>query len=125
MNQEVFFDDLYILSETDEKGFITYVNGTFCKVAKYSRDELIGKPHNIVRHPDMPKTAFKILWDAIANKGFWRGVVKNLTKDGNYYWVDATVLKTTTNGKISYCSIRTKPKKIDIENAIALYKTLD
>ena len=126
MNQEVFFDDLYILSETDEKGLITYVNETFCKVAKYSRDELIGKPHNIVRHPDMPRTAFKMLWDAITDKGFWRGIVKNATKDGNYYWVDATVLRTTKeDGKIYYCSIRTKPKKIDVENAIALYKTLD
>ncbi len=125
MNQEVFFDDLYILSETDERGFITYVNDTFCKIAKYSREELIGKPHNIVRHPDMPKVAFKMLWDAIQTKGFWRGIVKNLTKDGNYYWVDATVLRTKkSDGKIYYCSIRTKPQKSDVDDAIKLYKTL-
>jgi len=123
MNKEVFFDG-YILSETDKDGLITYVNKTFCEISKFSKDELIGKPHNIVRHNDMPRAAFKMLWSDIETKGFWRGFVKNTTKDGNYYWVDASVLKMVKNGKIFYCSIRTKPNPKDVEKAIELYKTL-
>jgi aerotaxis receptor len=121
---EVFFDDLYILSETDDRGFITYVNDSFCKIAKFTRDELIGKPHNIVRHPDMPSVAFKMLWDSVQSKGFWRGIVKNSTKDGNYYWVEATVLRMHRDGKIYYCSIRVKPKEGDVKEAEKLYATL-
>ena len=81
-----------IVSKTDKKGIITYVNDKFCQVSKYSRDELIGKPHNIVRHPDMPKEAFKDMWDTIKNKKkIWQGVVKNRAKDGSFYYVNATV----------------------------------
>ncbi|NWF67394.1 MAG: PAS domain-containing protein [Campylobacterales bacterium] len=123
--KEVFFEDDYILSETDEKGYILYASDSFCKIAKYTKEELLGKPHNIVRHPDMPRVAFKMLWDAITTKGFWRGIVKNRTKDGNYYWVDAVVLRRVVNGKIIYCSIRTKPKRQDVEEAEKLYATLE
>lgn len=125
MNKEVFFNDPYILSETDEKGQITFVSDSFCEIAGYSREELMGKPHNIVRHTDMPRTAFKIVWDSIQTKGFWKGIVKNKTKDDNFYWVEAMVLRKVDHmGNISYVSVRTKPTREQIEEAWNLYKTL-
>lgn len=120
-----FGENSYILSETDERGIITYANDLFCKIALYNVDELIGKPHNIVRHPDMPRIAFKGLWNDIKTKGFWTGIVKNLRKDKGFYWVHATVLKRIdSDGKVSYLSIRTVPKRKDVEAAICLYAEL-
>ena len=81
-----------ILSETDLAGKITYVNEKFCEVAKYQSSELIGQPHNIVRHPDMPKALFKLLWEVIKQGNVFRGIVKNRAKDGSAYWVDATIV---------------------------------
>jgi len=84
--------DKYIISSsTDLKGKITEVSDAFCKISGYSREELIGKPHNIIRHKDMPKSAFKDLWDTIQAGKTWSGEVKNLKKDGGYYWVYANV----------------------------------
>ncbi|MFN3316347.1 MAG: PAS domain-containing protein [Raineya sp.] len=80
-----------IVSETDQYGTITFVNDTFCKVAKYSPEELLGKPHNIVRHPDMPKAVFKEMWDTIKRGEIFQGIVKNRAKDGSPYWVIATI----------------------------------
>ncbi len=123
---EVLYDDLYLLSETDEKGIVTYASDSFLKIANLKREELIGQPHNVVRHPDMPRAAFKSLWDDVQSKGFWTGYVKNARKGGGYYWVFATVLRRIDkSGKISYVSIRTKPSRDEIEKAIELYKTLD
>jgi aerotaxis receptor len=120
-----FSDDTYILSETDSKGIITYANEIFCEIAAYNIDELIGEPHNIVRHPDMPRIAFQGLWDDIQKKGFWSGVVKNRRKDGGCYWVYATVLrKTASDGSITYLSIRTKPTHADVEGCKILYAQL-
>ncbi len=81
-----------IMSKTDVSGRITYINEEFCKVAQYKEHELLGKPHNIVRHPDMPKEAFKDMWDTILDKKIWKGVVKNRAKDGSAYWVQATIV---------------------------------
>lgn len=81
-----------IVSKTNPKGIITYVNDKFCEISGYSRDELIGKPHNIIRHPDMPREAFKALWDTIKAKKSWNGVVTNMKKDGGQYIVDTTVI---------------------------------
>ncbi len=81
-----------IVSKTDEKGIIIYVNDKFCEISGYKREELIGKPHNIVRHPDMPSEAFEELWESIKHKKVWNGIVKNLKKDGTYYFVDATIV---------------------------------
>jgi PAS domain S-box-containing protein len=80
-----------IVSETDKFGTITFVNDTFCKLAQYSREELIGKPHNIVRHPDTPKAVFKEMWETIKKGEVFQGVIKNRAKDGTPYWVIATV----------------------------------
>jgi aerotaxis receptor len=117
--------DTMIVSETDEKGVITYVNEEFCKFAKYTKDELIGKPHNIVRHKDMPKVAFKGLWDTIKTGKTWNGIVKNRAKSGEYYWVNATVFSSVdASGKKRYISVRVKPTDDEVKNAEALYKTL-
>ena len=120
-----FPDNAYILSETDDKGIILYANDIFYKIAGYVPDELLGEPHNIVRHKDMPRIAFKGLWDDIQTKGFWTGIVKNLRKDGGYYWVFATVLKRITeDGSVRYLSVRTVPSRAQIESVIPLYAEL-
>ncbi len=120
-----FPNNSYILSETDDKGIITYANDIFCEIAGYTLEELIGEPHNIVRHPDMPKVAFKGLWDDVQKKGFWTGIVKNLRKDGACYWVHATVLRRINlKGTVSYLSIRTAPLRADVEACTILYKEL-
>ncbi|MGC9120802.1 MAG: PAS domain-containing protein [Sulfurihydrogenibium sp.] len=93
--------DRFLVSKTDTKGIITYANPVFCEIAGYSEEELIGKPHNIVRHPDMPRTIFKLLWDTIQRGEEIFAYVKNLAKDGRYYWVLAHVTPTfDKNGKI-------------------------
>lgn len=122
---EVLYDDLYLLSETDEKGIVTYASESFLRVANFTEEELVGQPHNVVRHPDMPSVAFKGLWGDVQAKGFWTGFVKNARKGGGYYWVYATVLKNVDkNGKIKYVSIRTKPSRDDVKKYDELYKTL-
>ena len=123
---EVLYDDLYLLSETDDKGIVTYASESFCKIANIKVSDLLGQPHNIVRHPDMPRVAFKSLWDDIQSKGFWSGYVKNARKGGGFYWVFATVLRSTdANGAIKYVSIRVQPSREDIKKAQELYATLD
>ena len=81
-----------IVSKTNPKGVITYVNDKFCEISGYTRTELIGKPHNIIRHPDMPREAFKELWDTIKAKKSWSGIVTNMSKNGSQYIVDTTII---------------------------------
>src|SRR5574344_226685 len=100
--------DELIISRTDLKGNITYANDTFAEISGYSIDELIGKPHNIVRHPDMPKEIFKELWEDLQTKGKWSGIVKNLRKDSGFYWVYAEISCVLKDNKlVEYKSIRT------------------
>lgn len=104
-----------IVSRTDLKGVITYVNDTFAQISGYEENELVGKPHNIVRHPDMPKSVFKNLWDTIKKEKTWSGYIKNLRKDGGYYWVFAEVSGVYKDGKlVEYKSMRS-PVKDDIK----------
>lgn len=115
-----------LVSTTDTRGIITYANDAFCKVAGYEGDELVGKNHNIVRHPDMPKAAFKDMWDNLEQGKSWRGVVKNLCKDGKYYWVDAFVTPIMENGKrIGYQSVRVKPSRELVDRASRLYSAVN
>ncbi|MGE4294531.1 MAG: PAS domain S-box protein [Campylobacterales bacterium] len=97
-----------IVSKTDLKGVITYANDQFCRISKYSREELIGKPHNIVRHPDVPKEVFAELWDRIQAGHIWQGLVPNRAKDGSTYIVDATVMpiKNAQGQNTGYIAIR-------------------
>ncbi len=115
-----------LISITDPKGIIRFANKTFCKIAGYDPEELLGKPHNIVRHPDMPKTAFKDLWDIVGSKQVWQGYVKNKTKSGGYYWVKATAFPCIdSNNQITgYISVRFKPAREAIERAIQIYRKL-
>ncbi len=97
-----------IVSRTDLKGIITYANETFALISGYSVNELIGKPHNIVRHPDMPKSIFKELWKSLETKGYWSGIIKNLRKDEGFYWVYAEISEVIKDGNlVEYKSIRT------------------
>jgi len=113
------------ITETDAKGNIIYCNDAFCKIAGYSQEELIGKPHNIIRHPFMPEVAFKDLWDTVLKSDIWDGIVINQTKSGGYYWVKANVYKSKqSNGNIKYISVRVKATNKEIDEAIKLYPTL-
>ena len=127
MNGEVKLSkETMIVSETDSKGIIIYANEDFCKIAGYTKEELIGQPHNYVRHPDMPKAAFKDLWETVQAGKIWNGIVKNKTKSGEYYWVNATAFPSKdVNGNLRYISVRVKPTDEEIKNAEKLYKTLD
>jgi len=110
-NTEFFLDnDEELVSTTDERGVITYANDAFIKISGYTKEELFGKNHNLVRHPDMPKAAFADLWGKLKAGKSWRGVVKNRTKDGGFYWVDAYVTPIYENGEmVGYQSVRVKP----------------
>ncbi len=100
-------EDEVIISRTDLRGVITYVNDTFAKISGYTGEELIGRPHNILRHPDMPKSVYKELWDTIKAEKSWSGYVKNMRKDRGYYWVYAEVSGVYKDGKlVEYKSIR-------------------
>ena len=99
---EVTYPDHYnILSTTDPKGAVTYINNDFIKVSGFEDSELLGKNHNIVRHPDMPPAAFENLWGTIKESKSWMGVVKNRCKNGDHYWVDAYVMPVTSLGRRS------------------------
>jgi aerotaxis receptor len=101
-------EDELIISRTDLNGIITYANETFCEISGYSEDELIGKSHNIVRHPDMPKAAFNDLWTTLKEKKQWIGIVKNLRKDKGFYWVKAIVSGVYKDGTlVEFKSLRT------------------
>ena len=112
--------DEVIISRTNLEGIITYANDTFAKISGYTPQELIGKPHNILRHPDMPKSVFKELWETIKQEKPWQGYVKNLRKDKGYYWVFAEISGVYKNGKlVEYKSIRSwipKEKRIQMQN---------
>ena len=124
-NETVMPKEMIIVSETDEKGNIIFANDDFCKIAEYDISELLGKPHNIVRHEDMPKAAFADLWKTVKSGMVWKGIVKNKTKDGGFYWVRATVYPSQDpSGKSRYISVRIKPTKNEVIDAIKLYSTL-
>lgn len=124
MGKETILDEYaFLVSETDEKGIIKFANNDFCKIAEYSLDELMGKPHNMVRHKDMPKIAFKDLWDTVKKGDIWTGYVKNATKNGGYYWVYATVYPfESCDGSMGYLSCRKKASEQEIEVYEKLYK---
>ncbi len=122
--QETVLDDYaFLVSETDAKGNILFANNDFCKIAEYEIDELIGNPHSMVRHKDMPKKAFKSLWETVKSGKIWTGYVKNATKSGGYYWVFATVYPfDSCDGSNGYISCRRKASQKEILEAIELYK---
>ena len=115
----------YLVSKTDLKGAITYANDEFVAISGFSREELIGKNHNLVRHPDMPPQAFEDLWATVKSGQPWRGLVKNRANDGGFYWVDAFVVPLYQGDSlVGYMSVRSEPSRADVEAADALYKQL-
>ena len=113
-----------IVSKTDTKGRITYVNPSFIEVSGFSEEELLGKAHNIVRHPDMPPEAFADMWRTLQAGHPWTGMVKNRRKNGDFYWVVANVVPVKERGAIAgYMSVRTAPTRAQVEAADALYRS--
>jgi PAS domain S-box-containing protein len=124
--ERTFTPQEQLVSTTDLNGTITYANAEFCEIAGYSLEELIGQHHNIVRHPDMPKAAFKDLWEKLKRGDSWRGMVKNRCKNGDFYWVDAYVTPLFEHGKIvGYQSVRAFPSEHQKTQAQALYNKLN
>lgn len=121
-NEANVTDHANILSTTNLKGQITYVNPDFIEVCGYSEAELLGQPHNLLRHPDMPAEAFEGLWSNVQGGHSWLGMVKNRCKNGDYYWVSAFVTPISRDGKIvEYQSVRVKPSAEQVRAAEALY----
>ncbi len=114
-----------LVSKTDTKGIITYCNRAFIDISGFSEKELIGRNHNLVRHPDMPAVAFKDLWDTVQTGKPWTGIVKNRAKSGDHYWVKANVSPIYSGGRIhEYISVRSQPTRQEIMDAEALYRDI-
>lgn len=117
--------DELLMSTTDSRGHITHCNAAFERVSGYSMQELMGQPHNMVRHPDMPSEAFRDMWATIGHGRSWKGMVKNRRKDGSFYWVEAHVTPIVQNGKpVGYMSVRAKPTREQVQAAQTLYTKL-
>ena len=115
-------DGTYLISQTDLRGVITSVNPAFVAISGFTQEELLGQPHNLVRHPEMPEAAFRDLWETVQRGELWQGVIKNRCKGGDHYWVDASVSPLREGGRITgFVSVRSKPTPTQIREAEALY----
>lgn len=124
-NETDYPDTANILSTTNLKGAIRYVNPDFIEISGFTEEELLGKNHNVVRHPEMPPEAFEDLWQTIKGGRSWMGMVKNRCKNGDHYWVSAYVTPVTENGEtVEYQSVRTKPKREHVQKAEQVYAAL-
>ena len=119
--EKVLRDDIAIISHTDRKGTIEFCNDDFLEASGYSREELIGQPHNILRHPDMPQEAFRDLWHTIQSGRPWMGMVKNRCKNGDHYWIRATVTPRSDGG---FTSVRVKATREEVAGAEALFRSM-
>lgn len=118
-------DNTNILSTTDTDSRITYINPDFIKISGFTEEELIGQPHNMVRHPDMPETAFQHMWKTLKSGKSWMGAIKNRCKNGDHYWVNAYVTPIVKDGKtVEYQSVRTKPSDNDVKTAEKIYANI-
>lgn len=128
INEEIILDPKrYIVSKTDEHGVITFGNPYFVQISGYSERDLLGAPHNIIRHPDMPKIIFKMMWDRISEGKNMIAIVKNMAKDGRFYWVMTDFepkIDPTTKKIISHTAYRKAPPREAIEKIEDLYKEL-
>lgn len=121
-----FDDDEIIVSKTDLKGRITYVNDVFLRVSRYSHADILGQPHSIIRHPDMPRCVFKLLWDTIQARGELFAYVVNMASNGDHYWVFAHVTPSfdAAGNVIGYHSNRRKPDPAQLDKVVPLYRSL-
>lgn len=119
-------DEDFIVTKTDPKGRILYANRIFIALSGYEEVELLNSQHNIIRHPDMPRSVFKLLWETIAAGQEFMGYVKNMAKDGSFYWVLATVTpdKDPQGNIIGYTSVRRKPKPEAVRTVAELYRSM-
>ena len=131
IDEEVTFQDeglkaRSLITRTDLKGIITFASKSYRAMTKYDKEELIGSPHSIVRHPDMPAIAFKEMWDTIKDNRVWEGYVKNLRKDGKYYWVIVRIesVYDEDGNKIGYVGLRREPDRNKLPSIIRKYKDL-
>ena len=128
IDQEIKLDPKrYIVSKTDAKGIIEYGNDYFVEISGYKESELMGKPHNIVRHPDMPKVAFKLMWERISKGGNFVAIVKNMAKDGRYYWVFTEFepkVDALSNEITGYTAFRKAAPQKAIDAITPIYKKL-
>lgn len=123
IDEEYIITDGVIVSQTDSNGVITYANRLFCEVSGYQSSELVGQPHNIIRHPDMPAAIFAKMWETIKGGQAWNGLVKNLRKDGRFYWVETEILPIKDEGdKVSgYIAARKIASRKDIQENESIY----
>ena len=122
-NEIILGDDQIIVSKTDLKGQITYINQTFIDISGFTEAELIGQPHNLVRHPDMPVEAFADLWRDLKAGRPWVGYVKNRCKNGDYYWVEAHTTPIREGGQVvGYMSVRRKPARQAVDACETAYR---
>lgn len=124
--ERVMRDDDFIVSKTDQKGAITYGNPTFMEFSGYAESELLSQPHNIIRHPDMPRSIFRLLWRHLQSNCEFFGYVKNLSKDGSHYWTFANVTPSVNEiGQlVGYFSVRRKPSREAISVVEPIYQAL-
>ncbi len=123
--EQTLKDSISIVSKTDAKGMITYVNREFIEVSGFTEEELMGSNHNMVRHPDMPPAAYADLWDTVQSGKPWIGIVKNRCKNGDHYWVDVCITPMREGGEIvGYISVRKKATREQIEATAALYESM-
>lgn len=124
--ERVMRDDDFIVSKTDTKGIITYGNPIFIEFSGYSEDELIGTQHNIIRHPDMPRSAFKLVWDTIQSGKEMFAYVKNMSKDGGFYWVFAHITPDlgADSQIVGYSSVRRCPGRKAIAKIEPVYRQM-
>lgn len=125
-NEETLFPTgELIVSQTDTEGVITMCNEAFVRMSGFAQEDLIGQPHSILRHPDMPAAAFADLWNTVADGRRWYGYVKNLRKDGGFYWVYATVIPKIRNGEIvGHTSVRREPSRTRVEEMATAYESM-
>ena len=123
--ERTFGDHEFIVSKTDLRGHITYANDVFLRVSGYEEHEVLGQPHNMIRHPEMPRAVFALLWQEIAAGREISAYVVNLAKDGDHYWVLAHVAPTVVNGSIvAYHSNRRRPDRSAVDAIIPIYQAL-
>ena len=123
---EMKFEGGNMITETDLKGKIIYANRLFMEMSGYNKDELIGQPHSLIRHPDMPKCCFRTMWETVKTGEAWEGYVKNLRNDGAYYWVVVTVTPKYNEEKelCGFIAVRKPPGEITLEEIKAKYQQM-
>jgi aerotaxis receptor len=127
LNEEIKLEeDDFIVSKTDKKGRITYCNEIFIRISGYSENELLNQPHNIIRHPDMPKAVYRLMWQTLQEGQEFFGIVKNRCKNGSFYWTFANVSPSYDSDKqlLGYYSVRRKPNPEFVSQMDTLYKAM-